>query len=359
MSSSLASRAIFAESGHFTAMHNALFDWVQPRLSLSAWSVLCVIVRRTRGWDKKYDAISYKQIKAATGIKSTATISKALNELLSEFPFGKPLLRRQKSNERAASCREATRYALNPRFEIEVSRQRPEASVSRGEGEWREEENSDLSFQGLTVGDVSPPLESLEIRASVFEEPEAVHPSSFEAPEAVRPSEIEDTKETPISYRVENSKCEYARTNSTPPPAQLNHLTTHQPDHPALLAAVGAATLRDPAIVSAKMRSQLVACARTLERAGYRAEHIELAAQRWPHPTAPYPSQLLDNIQSLLNARPASQSRRAKSSNPAAIPAPSDRRVSAGNLPGRPRFECAADRKSRKWADWLSELGGV
>ncbi|RYX80117.1 hypothetical protein EON83_29980 [bacterium] len=346
-------RAIFAESGHFTAMHNALFDWVQPRLSLSAWSVLCVIVRRTRGWGKKYDAISYEQIKQATGIKSTATISKALTELLSEFPFGKPLLRRQRSCERSASCREATRYALNPRFELE-------ADSSGGEQE-----------PPVTDAESEPP--HLDSGASDFEVPQVVRASDFEAPQPVRASENEDTKERPISYKVENYKCEHTHTSArahfhtastsvssndkpTPsPPSQL--------ENPPLLESVCAATKRDLAVVSTRMKSQLLECARRLGLAGYRADQVERAVALWPYPTAPTPTQLLDNIGALLGARPASS--RAKPSIPVAAPwgAPvaavstAYPPATASSATARPpRFECAADRKTRKWADWLGEL---
>lgn len=315
-------------------MPNALFDRVQPKLSLSAWAVLCVIVRRTRGWGKKYDAISYEQIKAATGIKSTATIAKALNELLSEIPFGKAILRRQKSSERTASCREATRYALNPHFFMESSRQRPEANTGKEERESGGEfvdEGCALDFEGGYVGG----------------------PSKSEEPEALRASEYEVTKETPVSEEVGN--LESGRARASPSPS----LSSRLPKNPALLAAVCAATRRDVAIVSTRMRGQLMACALTLERAGYRGEDVELAAERWPYPTAPTPAQLLDNIQALLCTRPALPPSHAKPSQSAATGNsrsghdPKGRRVA----PAPARFECAAARKSRKWADWLADLG--
>lgn len=353
------SRAIFAESGPFTAMPNALYDWVQPRLSLSAWSVLCVIVRRTRGWGKRYDAISYEQIKAATGIKSTATIAKALNELLCDSLFGKPILRRQKSRERTASCREATRYALNPRFEILIEDEGQKPSL---DGRSQRAENGEDSPRGH--GDT----EVLEMERGSGGERNAAECAldfegdgvggalDFEGPVEFRASENEDTKETLISDKVKNSGCEHARAS---PPASPPFSSSSVSDTPSLLAVVSAATRRDVAVVSARMRGQLIACARTLERAGYRREDIELVAERWPYPTAPTPTQLLDHIQALLCARPTPLPLHAKPSNPATAPRASGRDDSAKRHTAAPpaRFECAAARKSRKWADWLADLG--
>ena len=338
------SRAIFAESGPFTAMPNALLDWVQPRLSLSAWSVLCVIVRRTRGWNKKYDAISYEQIKVATGIKSTATISKALYELLSEVPFGKPILRRQKSRERTASCREATRYALNPRFEIpvEAGGQKPETRKSSLQ-ECRDTRDADGE---------SGDGEGLEVAGCA---------SDFEEPKATRPSENEDTKETAISDKVKSSRCENARASPCAPSLSSPRFSPASLEKtPSLLPAVSAATRRDMAVVSARMREQLLTCARNLERVGYRCEDIELAAERWPYPTAPTPAQLLDHIQALLCAPATPAPSHAKPSNPVAPPRAStgnDADVRGTTAASPARFECAAARKSRKWADWLADLG--
>lgn len=110
----------FLEQGHFTPMHNSLFDYVQPRLSLSAWAVLCVIVRNTKGWGKKHDRISYSQIKCGTGIKSDATIAKALKELLSDTTFGTALVLCQTPEANRKSQRNGNDYALNPRFEVEL-----------------------------------------------------------------------------------------------------------------------------------------------------------------------------------------------------------------------------------------------
>lgn len=333
---SLSMRApVFAETGHFTCVPNALFDWVQPLLSLSAWSVLCVIVRRTRGWGKSSDAISYQQIKKATGLKSDATVAKALAELLSEECFGQSLICRQTPDDSLRRQGGTTCYVLNSRFEVEAVRD--------------EEEKTTSSFE---EGDRT----SLENEAaSSIIEVEAPRSSSF----------FEDTKErasssrSPSNFRFDCAK--QTRNQDESPPPVL-------PQTP-IFKAVCAATQRDPTLVSPKMCAQLVACADRLAAAGYEAAQVELAAKRWPLATAPYPSQLLDNIQALLAARPASP----RCSDPSVFDAPphathpshaprpvanasprNGARTASGVSPSR--FENAAERKGRKWAQWLDAI---
>jgi phage replication O-like protein O len=72
----------FARQGHFTAVDNAVFDAIMPILSSSEWKVLCFIIRKTIGWQKEMDSISYSQIKAGTGIKTATTIQKAIEGLM-------------------------------------------------------------------------------------------------------------------------------------------------------------------------------------------------------------------------------------------------------------------------------------
>lgn len=90
----------FDVSGWFP-LHNAVVDMIMPRLSSSAFKVLMVTIRQTHGWvrqvggdphlRKESDVISYSQFLEKTGIKSSATLSKALKECLA----GGYLLRRQ------------------------------------------------------------------------------------------------------------------------------------------------------------------------------------------------------------------------------------------------------------------------
>ncbi len=72
----------FAHTGdNFTTLTNYMLDIIMPELPANAWEVLCYIHRKTHGWNKESDELSYTQIAAGTGIKSSATISEALKLL--------------------------------------------------------------------------------------------------------------------------------------------------------------------------------------------------------------------------------------------------------------------------------------
>lgn len=68
----------------FTQAHNSIFDVIMRQCTGSEWKVLCAIFRKTRGWDKVEDDISYSQIKELTGISSSSTVSKAVQGLVSK-----------------------------------------------------------------------------------------------------------------------------------------------------------------------------------------------------------------------------------------------------------------------------------
>ncbi|WP_323842536.1 MULTISPECIES: replication protein [unclassified Moraxella] len=61
---------------------NALIDEVLDKMSGNACKIYLLIVRKTRGWHKEADRISYSQIQKSTGLNSRTTISKALDELI-------------------------------------------------------------------------------------------------------------------------------------------------------------------------------------------------------------------------------------------------------------------------------------
>ena len=61
---------------------NAFVDEMLAQVSGNACKVYLLIVRKTRGWQKEKDCISYSQIQKIAGIKSHETIKNALNELL-------------------------------------------------------------------------------------------------------------------------------------------------------------------------------------------------------------------------------------------------------------------------------------
>lgn len=85
---------------------NAFVDEMLEQISGNACKIYLLIVRKTRGWNKESDRISYSQIQKFTGINSRATISKALDELLSTG-----LITAQKGNEKTTS-----EYRLNDGF---------------------------------------------------------------------------------------------------------------------------------------------------------------------------------------------------------------------------------------------------
>ena len=108
----------FNRHGHFTAMDNAVFDIVMPRISLPALAVLLFVLRETVGWNQEWEELPYSKIKAGTGIKSDATIAKSLAELCAETTWGTALLLRQEGAKIGAASHSPTRYALNKKFTI-------------------------------------------------------------------------------------------------------------------------------------------------------------------------------------------------------------------------------------------------
>jgi phage replication O-like protein O len=114
----------FADQGNFTAIHNYVFDVIMPSLPPNAWKVLCFVIRKTHGWQKRSDHLSYSQIVEGTGIKSPATISAALKELVS----------RKFVLTTSSDKWEATSYSLNTTLKIEAtSKNEVGASTSKNE----------------------------------------------------------------------------------------------------------------------------------------------------------------------------------------------------------------------------------
>ena len=66
----------------FTRVANCIIRDVMPNVSSNAWKILTVISHQTTGWEKVEDAVSYSQLMDKTGIRSSATISKAIKELV-------------------------------------------------------------------------------------------------------------------------------------------------------------------------------------------------------------------------------------------------------------------------------------
>lgn len=85
---------------------NAFIDEMLDKISGNACKIYLLIVRKTRGWNKTADKISYSQIQKFTGVNSRTTISKALDELLD---LG--LIVMQNGNEKSSN-----EYRLNDGF---------------------------------------------------------------------------------------------------------------------------------------------------------------------------------------------------------------------------------------------------
>lgn len=108
----------FQEHGHYTSVHDAVFDVVMPYCPPNAFKVLLFVLRKTRGWKKEEDVLRYAEIKSGTGIKSDATLAKELAWLLK-----KKLLnaRDESGGEHVKGTRKAPAYSLNRDFELRIS----------------------------------------------------------------------------------------------------------------------------------------------------------------------------------------------------------------------------------------------
>lgn len=105
----------FSRQGHFTIFDNFILDEIMPQLGPNAWKVLCFIIRKTIGWQKDNDSLSFSQIKTGTGIKNNTTVSKALNDL-EDFELG-ALIKRRRFDQAWTS----NNYSLNRELAINVS----------------------------------------------------------------------------------------------------------------------------------------------------------------------------------------------------------------------------------------------
>ena len=115
----------FSEHGHYTVVHDAVFDVVMPFCPPNAFKILLFVLRKTRGWKKDEDVLRYEEIKAGTGIRSDATLVKELDWLKN-----KKLLnaRDESGKEHKRGTRRAPAYSLNREFEIRGSTSENEAA---------------------------------------------------------------------------------------------------------------------------------------------------------------------------------------------------------------------------------------
>lgn len=71
----------FEQQGNFTQIHNVVFDVIMAQVKPTSFKVLMAIIRKTVGWHKEEDRISFSQLQQITGIKSVDTIYLAIEEL--------------------------------------------------------------------------------------------------------------------------------------------------------------------------------------------------------------------------------------------------------------------------------------
>lgn len=108
----------FFNYDEWTMTHNVIIDDIMPKLSGSAWKVLTVIIRKTKGFHKECDELSFSQIKEKTGIKSSTTVSEALKDLerMGIIKVDRPDL----SGDDPARFWKSNIYSLNLDFEVEI-----------------------------------------------------------------------------------------------------------------------------------------------------------------------------------------------------------------------------------------------
>jgi len=130
----------------FMIIPNALFDIVFPTLTASEWAILCFILRKTRGFQKEYDKISYSQIIGGTPIKSKGTVSRCIKSLQERRLI-------LKTTDDLGQCY----YKPNANFAIKVVDAEPEETASAVQ-------NLDTPVQNLNdpVQNLNDPVQNLD-----------------------------------------------------------------------------------------------------------------------------------------------------------------------------------------------------
>ncbi|RYI11368.1 MAG: hypothetical protein EON48_13735 [Acetobacteraceae bacterium] len=241
--------ALFAEQGHFTAVHNLTFRVVMPQLSGSAWKVLCFLISETVGYQRRSELISYSAIMAGTGLRSSATVSKALTELLADEPFGCPLIVRQLGERCGATSRESSRYGLN--LKCTVALQKVNRDASKNEAR----RISDAAFFEACFG---------------------------------------SENEAPVSSPNKTGRDQSETSNELLSPEE-----NLESEHFIALCEV---CQLDRDLLSPRKKANATQRAAQLATK-YSPDQIRQAGARWPLPAAPHPDQLLDSMPSLLNRK--------------------------------------------------------
>jgi hypothetical protein len=107
----------FNNAGGYTTFDNYILDYVMPNCKPNTWKVVCATLRKTKGWQKYSDVISFSQYMELTGIKNRTTMNDAIQDALNSgyivrIPNG-----------------QSFSYALNRDLEIEI----PEEPVQKSD----------------------------------------------------------------------------------------------------------------------------------------------------------------------------------------------------------------------------------
>lgn len=154
----------FSEYGSYTMFHNSILEIVMPKLSGNEWKVLSFIIRKTKGYQKEEDQISYTQIRKGTGIGSFSTIQDALATLEREgYVIATP----------GTTKTEATAYRLNTDLELDwqPTKPGPEPTEKPATTKTVVQEEAHYSFcnTGTTVSVTQPTTVSVNTKESIKE----------------------------------------------------------------------------------------------------------------------------------------------------------------------------------------------
>ncbi|MBW8034861.1 MAG: replication protein [Planctomycetes bacterium] len=106
----------FEKVGKYTTFENQIIDWVMPLCRPhSVWKVVTFVIRKTIGWHKEEDEISFSQIMQGTGIASRGTTDKAIKKAI-DLGF----IKRKAKGKRASSTKGPMGYLykLNRDFQL-------------------------------------------------------------------------------------------------------------------------------------------------------------------------------------------------------------------------------------------------
>ena len=119
----------FARAGGYTAIDNAILDYIMPATKPNTWKVICVTLRQTIGWEdrqtgdrKETDQISWSQYMDKTGIRNRSTLGAAIQDAL-DCGY----IKRTKKGQ-------SYTYSINRDYEIEINADQSENRTSPENG---------------------------------------------------------------------------------------------------------------------------------------------------------------------------------------------------------------------------------